>query len=126
MSEQPYRPVSRGSRITDLLSLDRLMTGSLIHLVYWCGLGFILIIGFGAIGAAVGIALREPGLMSVLAAIPALIGGILVLVVLSLLWRSFCEFYVIIFRISDDLGALRRGMDSEAATAAQNRTTAAR
>jgi hypothetical protein len=113
MSDQPYRPAPRRSKIMDLLSLDRLMTGSLIHLVYWLGLGFIFIIGFGGIGAAVGIALREPGVMSIMAAVPALIGGVLALVVLGLLWRSFCEFYVVIFRISDDLHALRRGMETE-------------
>jgi hypothetical protein len=29
------------------------------------------------------------------------------------LWRSFCEFYVAIFRISDDLRAMRETVDAE-------------
>jgi hypothetical protein len=28
-------------------------------------------------------------------------------VIMALLWRAICEFYVAIFRISDDLRALR-------------------
>ncbi|HSZ50876.1 MAG TPA: DUF4282 domain-containing protein [Caulobacteraceae bacterium] len=32
----------------------------------------------------------------------------------AILWRAFCEFYVAIFRISDDLAALRRAAEREA------------
>jgi hypothetical protein len=31
----------------------------------------------------------------------------------GLLWRAFCEFYVVIFRIGDDLTALRRAAEQE-------------
>ena len=115
MSPQ-HRPAHGSeSRVWSLLSLDNLMTKSVVHLVYWCGLGLIILGGFGAIGAAVGIALREPGLMGLFAAIPTLIGGLLVMAILAVVWRSFCEFYVVIFRISDDLRALRRGYEAESA-----------
>ena len=30
-----------------------------------------------------------------------------------LLWRAFCEFYVAIFRISEDLRALRQTSDAD-------------
>jgi hypothetical protein len=30
-----------------------------------------------------------------------------------LLWRSFCEFYVTIFKISEDLTVLRRDVEAE-------------
>ena len=33
----------------------------------------------------------------------------------ALIWRAFCEFYVAIFRIGDDLAALRRAADADAA-----------
>jgi len=91
----------------DLLTFERLMTGPVIHIIYWAGLGVISLVGFGAIGAAVGVALREPSLAGILLAIPVLVAGLLVVGALVLLWRSFCELYVAIFRLSDDLHALR-------------------
>jgi hypothetical protein len=51
--------------------------------------------------------------MGLFAAVPTLIGGLLVMAILAVVWRSFCEFYVVIFRISDDLRALRLGYESE-------------
>ena len=115
MSPQRRPVIGEESRVWSLLSLEHLMTRSVVHIVYWAGLGLIVLGGFGAIGAAVGIALREPGVMSLFAAIPTLIGGILVMCILAVVWRSFCEFYVVIFRISDDLRALRRGYEAESA-----------
>ena len=48
-----------------------------------------------------------------LLAIPVLVGGLLVMAALVLLWRSFCEFYVAIFRISEDLPVLRADVEAE-------------
>ena len=79
----------------------------MIHLIYWAGLGVIVLMGFGVVGTAIGLALRDPSLTSALLAIPALVAGLLVAAALALLWRAICEFYVAIFRISDDLRALR-------------------
>jgi len=101
----------------DMLTFERLVTNTVIHLIYWGGLGIISLVAFGAIGASIGVALREPSLMSVLIAIPVLVGGLLFAAVLILLWRSFCEFYVAVFRISDDLHALRQVTDAEQRTA---------
>jgi len=100
------------SVLWNLLTLDRLMTGSLVHLVYWFGLGAIALGGFGAVGAAAGVALREPSLMGVLLAIPVAAGGILVTAALTIIWRSFCEFYVVMIQIGEDLRALRQGADT--------------
>ncbi len=97
----------------DLLTFDRLMTNTVIHLIYWAGLGLISLGAFGTIGAAIGVALREPSLMSILIAVPVLVGGLLFAAVMILLWRSFCEFYVAVFRISEDLHALREVTDAE-------------
>jgi hypothetical protein len=97
---------SRGL-LWDLLTFDRLITGPVVHLIYWAGLGIIMLMAFGVIGTAIGLALREGNLAGVLLAIPALVAGLLVAAALSLLWRAVCEFYVAIFRISDDLRALR-------------------
>jgi len=95
------------SVIWDLLTFDRLMTGTIIHLVYWAGLGIIALGAFGTVGAAVGVALREASLLGVLLAIPVIIGGLLVMAALLLIWRAICEFYVAVFRISEDLHAMR-------------------
>lgn len=101
--------------IWDLLTFDRLVTGQVIHLVYWAGLGVIALFAFSVVGAAVGLALKEPGLGSILLAFPVLIAGLLAAGAMALLWRAFCEFYVAIFRISDDLRSLRQSRDAESA-----------
>jgi hypothetical protein len=100
----------------DLLTFERLMTNQVIHLIYWAGLALISLGAFGAIGAAVGVAIRDPFPFGLLLAIPVIVGGLLVMGALVLLWRSFCEFYVAVFRLSDDLHALR--LQSEAENAA--------
>jgi hypothetical protein len=104
-----------GALIWDLLTFERLMTNAVIHLVYWAGLGVVLLVGFGSLGAAIGVAIRDPLPFGILLAIPVLIGGLLAMAVLILLWRSFCEFYVTIFKISEDLTALRQDAEAERA-----------
>ena len=96
------------------LTLDRLLTGSLIHLIYWSGLGLLAIGGFGAVGATVGLVLDEGSLRGVLLSLPALIAGLLVLIALAVIWRALCEFFVAIFQISADLSALRARHEAEA------------
>jgi hypothetical protein len=98
-----------------LLTLEQLMTGSLVHLVYWFGLGVIALGGFGAIGGAVGMALREGPLMGIVAAIPVAVAGLLVISALAIIWRSFCEFYVVVIQIGEDLRVLRRSAEAEMA-----------
>lgn len=102
-----------GTIFWDLLTFERLMTNQVIHLIYWAGLGVIALIAFGFIGTAVGVALREELLMGILLAASVLVGGFLVVAALVLLWRSFCELYVALFRLSDDLHAIRQATDAE-------------
>ena len=90
----------------DLLTFDRLLTGPVVHIIYWCGLGVIILAGFGVVGAAVGLTIRGEGAEKLIA-LPALVAGALVVAAVALIWRAICEFYVAIFRISDDLRALR-------------------
>lgn len=99
------------SLIWDILTFEKLLTGPVVHLIYWAGLGIIALIGFSAIGAAIGLAIREASLTSLLLAIPVLVGGLLIVTALTLIWRGTCEFYVAIFRISDDLRWLRKNED---------------
>lgn len=111
----PANKTKRGSSslLWDLLTFDRLVTGPVIHFIYWAGLGVVALFGFSVVGAAVGLALKEPGVGSLLLAFPVLIAGLLVAGALVLLWRAFCEFYVAIFRISEDLRALRQTSDAD-------------
>ncbi|CAN5337150.1 DUF4282 domain-containing protein [soil metagenome] len=117
---------ARGSNglFWDLLTFDRLVTGPVIHLIYWAGLGVVALFAFSVVGAAVGLALKEPGLQSLLLAFPVLIAGLLVAAAMVLLWRAFCEFYVAIFRISEDLRALRQASDADHAVATVTRPPA--
>ena len=57
------RPQGLGSALLwDLLTFERLMTNQVIHLIYWAGLAIIVLGVFGTIGAAVGVAIRDPSL----------------------------------------------------------------
>ena len=110
------RPQGPGSAMFwDLLTFEKLMTNQVIHLIYWAGLALISFGALGAIGAAVGVAIRDPFPFGILLAIPVVVGGLLVMGALVLLWRSFCEFYVAIFKISEDLAILRADVEAERA-----------
>src|SRR3990167_3232983 len=104
-----------GTIFWDLLTFEKLMTNQVIHLIYWSGLGVIALVAFGMVGAAVGVALREESWVGVMLAIPVLVAGLLVVAALILLWRSFCELYVALFRLSDDLHAIRQATEAEQA-----------
>jgi hypothetical protein len=57
----PARGVSRGYRrgwLTSILTFETMVTGPVIHLVYWAGLGVILLAAFGVVGASLGVAIR--------------------------------------------------------------------
>ena len=108
------RPKGQGSAVIwDLLTFEHLMTNQVIHLIYWAGLAIIVLGVFGTIGAAVGVAIRDPFPYGLLLAVPVLVGGFLVMGAVVLLWRSFCEFYVAVFRISEDLAVLRADVEAE-------------
>jgi hypothetical protein len=104
-----------GALLWDLLTFEKLMTNTVVHLVYWAGLGMIAVVAFGILGATIGVAIREGSLFGILLAIPVLVIGLLAIAAVVLLWRSFCEFYVAIFKISEDLSALRQDVEAEKA-----------
>lgn len=121
----PTRSKPRGpgeAVLRDLLTFDRLLTGPVVHLIYWAGLGILALAGFSVIGASVGVAFREASWLGWLLAIPVLVAGLLAVGALILIWRSFCELYVILFKVADDLSALRRAAEGE--VAAQQRPAA--
>ena len=112
-SLRAFGKTSPGEVLTDLLTFDRLLTGPVIHLIYWAGLGLIVLGGFAVVGGAVGLALNEPGWLSWVLAIPTLVIGLLVLFIGALLWRSFCELYVALFQIAADLKVMRAYVEQD-------------
>src|SRR3569623_346883 len=98
---------SRQGFLWDMLTLEQLVTGKVVHLVYWVGLGLVLLVGFSFVGSAFGLALRGGEWDAWLLAFGVLGAGIAIMCVLALLWRACCEFYIVVFRISEDLHALR-------------------
>lgn len=101
--------------LTDFLTFERVLSGPLVHLIYWAGLALIAIAGFGALGATVGVALREGELAGILMAVVSFVAGLLVLGAVALIWRAVCEFYVAVFQISEDLRAMRVAYERESA-----------
>jgi hypothetical protein len=108
------RPQGQGRQfLWDLLTFERLITGTVIHLVYWAGLAIIAIMAFGILGATVGVAIREGSFIGIFLALAVFAVGGLGAFAALLLWRSFCEFYVTIFKISEDLAVLRKDVEDE-------------
>jgi hypothetical protein len=91
----------------DLLTFDKMMTGPVTHLIYWAGLGLISLIGFSIMGGAIGLGIRDGSIAGVALAFATLIAGALVMVALILIWRGVSEFYLAVFRIAEDLRAIR-------------------
>ncbi len=92
----------------DLLTFDRLVTRPVIHIIYWCGLGLLFIAAMAVLGVAVGNAMSDLTVKGVLLSVPVLIGGWLAVLIGILLWRSFCEFYMAVLSIAEDLRVLRQ------------------
>ena len=124
-SPRQRRNASPRDLFFDLLTFDRRLAVPVMHLVYWAGLGLIALFAFWVIGAALGVSLRE-GLQGVLIAIPTLVAGFLIVGALVLIWRSFCEFYITIFKISEDLSALRDAAERDQRQQQQQQQSSAR
>lgn len=92
----------------DLLTFERLVTKPIVHIIYWVGLGLFAIAAFGVLGISIGTAIKEGMPWGVLLALPFFIVGMLSIMVGILLWRGFCEFYLAVMSIADDLRTLRQ------------------
>ena len=92
----------------DLLTFERLVTKPIVHIIYWVGLGLFTIAAFGVLGISVGTAIKEGMPWGILLALPFFIVGMLSILVGVLLWRGFCEFYLAVMSIAEDLRTLRQ------------------
>lgn len=113
MSSNPdHRDTAKRHSVLDFLTFERSLGREVTLLIYWSGLGLIAMLGFALTGIAVGVALRGEG-WEVLLAIPAFVIGALLVAALLLLWRGMSEFYVAVFKIADELKALREALDAD-------------
>ena len=92
----------------NLLTFDRMVTRPVVHIVYWIGLGLLVVAAMGVAGTAVGEAVKEGWPQGWLLAVPLLIVGWLMILIGVLLWRSMCEFYMAVLSIAEDLRFLRQ------------------
>jgi hypothetical protein len=106
-SNNPFSKHTVRAFFWDLLTFDKLMTGPVTHLIYWAGLGLISLIGFSIMGGAIGLGIRDGSIAGIALAFATLIAGVLVLAALILIWRGVSEFYLAVFRIAEDLRAIR-------------------
>jgi hypothetical protein len=113
-ANRPYQTRARNAAphpartlLWDLLTFDKMMTGPVVHLIYWAGLGLISLVGFSIMGGAIGLGIRDGSLAGIALAFATLVAGVLVMVALILIWRGVSEFYLAVFRIAEDLRALR-------------------
>lgn len=112
MSAQKAKPSRFSAFVWDMLTFDRLMTGPIVHLIYWAGMALIAIVGFGVIGGSIGLVIRDLSLVGVALALPVMIMGLILTATLGMIWRGMCEFYLAVFRIAEDLRALRLAQDA--------------
>ncbi len=76
---------------TDFLTLKRFIAPFLIQIVYWIGLGVLVLGALGSLfaGGFLGVAI-----------------GLVSLVLGALVWRVVCEIWIVIFSINDRLGII--------------------
>ena len=92
----------------DLFTFNRLLSKPIVHIIYWCGLGLLLISACAVLGVAIGQALKDGSLMGWVLSLPILIIGWLSILVCIMLWRAACEFFLAVMSIAEDLSALRQ------------------
>jgi len=92
----------------NLLTFERMVTRPIVHIVYWIGLGLLVIAAMAVAGTAVGEGIKEGPPWGWILAAPILIVGWLMVLIGVLLWRSMCEFYLAVLSIAEDLRFLRQ------------------
>lgn len=105
---QVFGTTRPGDIFGDILTFDRMPVRPVIHIVYWAGLGLFFITGLGMAGVSIGSALHDRDMMAWFLAFGVTIAGWLGLLIGVLAWRAFCQFFMAIMNIADDLRYLRQ------------------
>lgn len=74
----------------DLLSFDKMITPVFIHIIYWIGIVTVVLAGLGIVAGS-----------------GSIVKGLLAIVVGLIVVRVGCEVLIVLFRINDNLAALR-------------------
>jgi hypothetical protein len=90
----------------DLFQWERFITPSIIKVFYWLAVAIAVLTGLAGIGAGLAQMFANPvyGLFSVLASMLTIVVGVIFA-------RIAAEFILIVFRISEHLGAIRQRGD---------------
>jgi hypothetical protein len=82
----------------DFLAFRRMITPTIIKIVFWIGLIVILVLGIAAIVDGV---TNDSDIGEVIA------GGLLILILGPIIWRVFCEILLLAFRMIENLADIR-------------------
>jgi hypothetical protein len=87
----------------DLFQWERFITPSIIKIFYWLAVAASVLFGLSGIATGLGTMINSPigGLMMVLASVLSMVMGVI-------FSRVAAEFILIVFRISEHLGAIRQ------------------
>lgn len=91
-----------------LISLEKLTTRPIIHILYWLGLAIFVIAACGVLGISIGTAINETLPWGIFLALPVLIIGWFSIMIGILIWRAFCEFFMAVLNIAEDLRYIRQ------------------
>jgi hypothetical protein len=89
-------------QLSVFFSFEKLITPSVIKIVYWLGIAVLLVFGVASFFMGLLSGSLGAGLLS-------LVGSVLGL----LLWRVMCELYIVIFGMFDRLGQIRDGLSQQ-------------
>ncbi len=87
----------------DLFQWERFITPSIIKIFYWLAVAVAVLFGLSSIGTGLAMMIANPfiGLIMV-------IGSLLGVIIGVIFARIMAEFILIVFRISEHLGAIRQ------------------
>lgn len=94
-----------------LIAFETIAVKPVVHMIYWMGLGIFVIITFALVGGVVGSALREQFPMGLLLGLPLLLLGLLGIMIGIMIWRGFCEFFLAVLTIAEDLKYIRQAQE---------------
>lgn len=87
----------------DLFNWDRFITPSIIRIFYWLAVGLIVLAGLSGVFSALAMMT-----MNIFAGLAALFAALLFVLVGIMAARISAEFVLIVFRISENLDAIRQ------------------
>ena len=91
-----------GDIVNRFLNFDKMMGTSIIKVLYYVGMVFIALGVIGAMFTALG-SMGSSFIGGVIGLIMAPVMGLIGL----LFWRFMCEIYILFFKISDDVAAIK-------------------